>query len=116
MWVLYLMAAAGMSVILVVSRIARPIRDLLPPPMGLKGLPPHNPCNLDEEAAKRPAALLGCCLCTGFWTGLLFGLMHCLRHVLPGGWCLLPDVIAFAFAGSIASYIAFAWLCHVKAP
>jgi len=124
MWLLYILAAAGLSVILVMAKIAAPIRNFFPPPIGNRGLPPHNLCEIGPEAAKRPATLLGCCLCTGFWTGLFMGLLYFLRFARPltladlHAHCVvaLPDTLAFGFASAVVSYCIFAYLCYVKAP
>lgn len=120
MWALYILAAAGMSVILVMSKIAQPIRNLLPPPIGTRGLSSHNLCDIGPEAQSRPATLLGCCLCTGFWSGLFMGVLFFSRSVrsftLHNCILAVPDTIAFACGGAIVSYCVFAYLCHVKAP
>jgi len=124
MWLLYLLAAAGLSVVLVMSKIAKPIRDFFPPPIGQKGLPTHNLFDTGPEAQNRPAILLGCCLCTGFWTGLFMGVLFFLRSARPltlSEWqaysiVMLPDCVAFGFASAVVSYCIFAYLFHVKVP
>jgi len=122
MWLLYILAAAGLSVVLVMSKIAAPIRNFFPPPIGNRGLPPHNLFDTGPEATKRPATLLGCCLCTGFWTGLFMGMLYFLRSVnsltltdLQISY-ILTDTLAFGFASAVVSYCIFAYLCYVKAP
>ena len=124
MWLLYVLAAAGLSVVLVMSKIARPIRNLLPPPIGTRGIPPHNLCEIGPDAKSIPATLLGCCLCTGVWTGFLMGALYFLRSAHSLGFTFTRDdfimagvdTLAFGFAGAIVSYCVFAYLCYVKAP
>jgi hypothetical protein len=104
--VILLGASVGLTVILVRSYIAKPLRTLLGPPIGTKG---QDCC--DEHPAgfvPRPT-LLGCCLCTGVWTGLGWGAYGSWRGFLPWD---LGIILGFALAASVASYVVGTWLCE----
>lgn len=113
---IYLLGIAGFTIVLTMGKITKPIRDLFPPPIGSKGQPQHCLCDISDEAAKRPAMLLCCAMCSGVWVGAIFGSLFVVRDYLPLYVRIVCDCIMFAFAGSAISYAFFAWLCHVKAP
>jgi hypothetical protein len=98
---LYLLGVAGISVVLVMSKICNPIRNALPPPIGFRGL--------DQEKTER-AILLGCCLCTGIWVGALVGLYVFCQDLLPRWATRLGDATLFAFAAAVISYLLGTWL------
>lgn len=79
------------------STVAAPFRNLFPPPIGFRGI--------DEDHPGRPV-MLGCALCTGAWVGLAAGATALHRHLVESWW----DVVAFAFAAALVSYVAGTWL------
>lgn len=91
------LGACGITIILVMSTIMKPLRMALPPPIGLRGLDPKDP--------GRPI-LLACCLCTGVWVGLAIGIQAKLQGYLSG----FIDAVLFGFAVAFVSYVGGTWL------
>jgi len=101
-WML-LLGAVGLTVVLVRASIAEPLRNALPPPIGLRGL-----SALEREKAK---VLLCCSLCTGTWVGWALGLYAWwLGLFAVEGLLAIPAVGAFGFAAAICSYVVETWL------
>lgn len=83
--------------VITMSTIASPLRRFLPPPIGFRGL--------DEDNPGRPV-MLGCALCTGCWVGVGAGVAALRRGLVESWW----DVVGFAFAAALVSYVAATWL------
>lgn len=118
---LYLLGVCGGVVVLVMSRIAKPIRHALPPPIGFRGIESLDPMEVEEQQANgkvaafvsdnRPrAVMLGCTLCTGVWIGLIVGLYSFFYEFLPRILTRVADAILFSFAAAFLSYVGGTWL------
>ena len=106
---LFVLGAAGAAIVLVMSHAAKPIRKAFRPPIGTKGLGDH--CE-DPQTGKIVPSLLGCCLCTGCWTGLAFSLPAlAYLHKDPMPWYVsLAFIPAFAAASAVVAYVLGTWL------
>lgn len=100
-WLPYLIGSVGLTVIIVLSHIAWPVRYWGCQAMRWLGL--ELPCPLY------------CSMCTGVWVGAAVGLTHICSSFGPLVlWqepvrCAL-DVGAMAFSTSVVSYLATTWL------
>jgi len=104
MWWLYILGACGITIILVMSRIMKPLREAIPPPVGFRGLEESDPCKID-----RPI-MLACTLCTGVWVGAVVGAYACISDLLPRWTTRIGDAVLFAFAAALLSYFFGTWL------
>jgi hypothetical protein len=99
--ILYLLGSAGITVVLVMSKVCLPLRMAIPPPVGFRGL--------DPEKYDRPI-LLACTLCTGTWVGALVGLFAFLPEASLRWSSRLCHAFLFAFAAALVSYLFGTWL------
>lgn len=98
---LYLLGAAGLTIILVMSKVCKPLREALPPPIGFRGL--------DSATTERPI-LLGCSLCTGTWVGAAVGAYAFIADLLPSWACRICNGLLFAFSVALVAYVFGTWL------
>jgi hypothetical protein len=84
---LELLGATGLTIVLVLSHIAWPIR--------------YWGCRLLQRAGLRLACPLYCSMCSGVWVGAGVGL------VAGGGWL---HVLEMAFSTSLVAFLASTWL------
>lgn len=97
----YLLGAVGLTVVLVLSHIARPVRYWGCRAMRWLGL--ELPCPLY------------CSMCTGVWVGSAAGTVRLLNdhgaqivYLEPIGFSV--DVLAMGFATSVVSFVVTTWL------
>ncbi len=89
MSVLHFSGAVGMVLVLVVGKIAAPVRSIYPP-------------------------LLGCAMCSGFWVGLFVGFFVEFRGQEMFPRCL--SAVFYGFAVSVVSYTLYAVLHRMGLP
>lgn len=100
-WFPYLLGSVGLTVVIVLSHIARPIRYW--------GCLAFDAIGLDLPCP------LYCSLCTGTWIGFVAGATHLVTThglavvVAAPGRCLL-DTLAMAFGTAVVSYVTTTWL------
>ena len=100
---LYILGAAGITVVLVMSRIMKPLRDLIPRPVGFRGLEESDPCKINQPI------MLACTLCTGVWVGGAVGIYASFSDLLPRWATRMGDALLFAFAAALVSYLLGTW-------
>lgn len=119
-WI-YLLGVCGITVVLVMSRVAKPLRHALPPPIGFRGIELQDPMEIAErlskgeevpaiEPSKRRAVMLGCTLCTGVWIGMAVGLLAFFAEFLPQHLTRIANAFLFGFAAAFISYAGGTWL------
>jgi len=82
---LFLFGAAGLTIVISLSKIAAPIRRVYP-------------------------TLLECPLCTGTWVGFSAGVLVVLQDRLPAPALYIGKAVAFAFSVALVAYLAGTWL------
>lgn len=100
-WLPYLLGAVGLTVVITMSHIARPLRY-----WGCRAL---RRCGLTLPCP------LYCSMCTGVWVGAAIGAYHLLSAhgpevVLAAPARFMLDVAALAFGTSVVSFVVTTWL------
>lgn len=100
-WLPYLLGSVGLTIVIVLSHIARPIR--------------YWGCKLLRLLGLRLPCPLYCSMCTGVWIGTAVASLHLVSsHGLvvvtaaPIRFCI--DVLAMGFGTSVVSYLVTTWL------
>ena len=83
-WI-FLLGAAGLTIVISLSKVAAPVRRIYPP-------------------------LLECPLCTGTWVGLGTGAFLAFRDKCSPAAVSVAEALAFAFAAALVAYVAGTWL------
>lgn len=94
-WILYLIGAVGLTIVLTLSHLTRPVRYY-----GCKAfrlLPSRLPCPLY------------CSMCSGVWVGGVVGAAACLLERLGPARAVL-GTISMAFATSVVAFLVSTWL------
>lgn len=100
-WLPYLLGSVGLTIVVVLSHIASPIR--------------YWGCALLRNAGLRLPCPLYCSMCTGVWVGTAAGAAHLVSSY---GWAVVTveparfffDSLTMGFATSVVSYVVTTWL------
>lgn len=110
--ILFILAAIGLTIIMVESRIMLPVRGWFEKPSWQPVIwfweLIKNPLSIPGKVICEISHMLTCHQCTGFWAGLVTG------------WMVLDDLtfaqwLACGFAGSAVSYSAAVFLDYLQA-
>jgi len=100
-WLPYLIGSVGLTVVIVLSHIARPIR--------------YWGCALLRWCGLKLPCPLYCSMCTGVWVGATVGAVHLVSSY---GWAVVAvepvrfvvDALAMGFGTSVVSFVVTTWL------